>query len=251
MAVLTSALQLAQGDISVFQAKEGDAAITGQALAELWGRLLGFERAQSDHLDAKGPWLTDNGTEALASIAQEGLLSLPQALQTLADASAQQLMQAREDLATFRLMQPAAEALEISFGSNAFGWGIFRDFSDDPWFLVQLLLSLLQMRKKGYDAQITIVGQALRQNERASRRQIALIEALRKEVPAIAPIFTGDRKRPEPVTPQSYERRIERLRTLRPRFQKELDAFFQRHPEFSLATEEASATSAVVETEKG
>ena len=187
-AVRTAVFQLILGDVPSFtaHAEEDDGE---RSLTELFIEVLGLNRAQTDRIGEIKPWLPQDNNQVasqLENMAIGQFLSLPSLLQTLQEANAKQLVQARTDIRHLLSFKQMATMLETLLGANAFGFGLFRELPDDPAFLCFFLLVLIRLRATPLRRGIDVIGKALRDSKLEYQRMLTFLKILRREHPTSA-----------------------------------------------------------------
>lgn len=232
-AVQIAMLQLALGDVPSFTA-HAEEALGERSLTDLFVEMLGLDRAQTDRVGDVKPWLpTDNGELArqLEDMAQKQVLSLSVLLQTLKNASAKQLAQARADFKRMLGFKQAAKVLETMLGPNAFGFGIFREFPQDPAFHAWLLLFLLHAKTTALHVGVDEVGASLRNTLPDYQRMLRFLRVLRHEQPAIARELLAQTRALDLSDPSAFHQLHDIFAAAYASHPEELRAFFQSHPE--------------------
>lgn len=123
-------------------------------------------------------------------------------------------------------------------GANAFGFGLFREFPNDPAFLSFFLLVLIRLRDTPLNEGIDVIGAALHNSKPDYQRMLAFLKALRQEHPAIAKEILAQTQRLNVSDAHGFEQLDTIFAVARANHGEEFDAFFQRHPELILPDED-------------
>lgn len=235
-AVLTAALQLALGGVPGFTA-HADEEFGERSLAQMFIEALGLNRAQTDRAGEVKPWLPQDNNELagqLENMAIEQLLSFPALLQALREATPEQLTRARADLKGMLGFKQAAKAMEMVFGPDAFGWGMFSELPNDPAFHTLLLSFLIRLGSTSHRVGMDEVEAALRKNKPIYQWMQAFLRALHREYPVIAEEILAQTQALDLSDPHTFDQIHAIFTTARANHLEELDAFFRQHPELAL-----------------
>lgn len=231
--VLTATFQLALGDVPGFIA-HAEEELGERSLTEIFVDVLGLNRAQTDRIGEVQPWLPqDNNLLAvqLENMAEAQFLSFPALLQTLKEANAKQLAQARNDLAHLRDFKRVAKAMEGIFGLNAFGFGLFRELPNTPDFLLLFLLALIRLRNTSHNTGIDEIKATLQKTKPTYQRILAFLKALHQEYPTIAEEIFMQAQELNLSDAHAFDHLQMIFAAAYAKHSEELQMFFQRHPE--------------------
>ncbi len=147
---------------------------------------------------------------------------------------AEQLTRARADLKGMLGFKQAAKAMEMVFGPDAFGWGMFSELPNDPAFYTLLLSFLIRLGSTSHRVGMNEVEAALRKNKPIYQWMQAFLRALHREYPAIAEEILAQTQVLDLSDPHTFDQIHAIFATARANHLGELDAFFRQYPELAL-----------------
>jgi hypothetical protein len=235
-AVLTAIFQLMLGGVPGFTA-HAEEEFGERSLTELFIDALGLDRAQTDRIGEVKPWLPQDNSQLardFEDMAVGQFLSLPALLQTLKEADAKQLVQARADLKRLLVgFKQAAQVMEALLGPNAFGFGMFSELPSDPAFRVLSVLLLIRLRATPHSRGMDEIGAMLQNTKPIYQRMAALLKALHQEHPDIAEEILMQTQELDLSGAHAFDRVHTIFAAAHASHPEELQAFFRRHPELN------------------
>lgn len=242
-AYLVTAFQLLLGDSPAYSAGEDYVDLEDEpaekSLEGIFIDVYGLKRAQTDSLGNLKPWLPRNLAPTLIKLARQRILSLATMRQVLEQATPDALEQARQDREVFFVQFfKLTRGMELVFGENAFGLGIFSVLeemikqSGTSMLALQVAGSLVIRHTEYHDTLDQFIA-SVRELLPAFERAQDLHAALERELPALAAAMRPD---PEVVRRETnhaahLQERLNRLQALAEEHREELASFRDRHPE--------------------
>jgi hypothetical protein len=198
--------------------------------AALLERALGLDRARTDRLADVEPWYSGPSQADFARLSRLLFSRPPQAL--VSRTSNSSLQEARNEMHAFATtMTVTADLTRRLFGTGAFGFGVFarslRPTSASLqalFFLGWLTLSEEEDLRVGMSEIASLESKA-----EAWNRLYAILDELRREVPAMSPVL-ADRRLGKALQDHAAAAELAaEIRAVRAANQGEIDAFFDRH----------------------
>jgi hypothetical protein len=175
-------------------------------------------------------FLPDDLTHDLEEMSSRRLLSITRMNATLEAATEEDLARARTRL---EMMLPLLECLDIlgyRFGPLSFAF-FSQHFKKNALAQALFLVFFLHLEAKGYSKGMQQVFEAVRMNWPLLKRGQAMRRALAQELPHVSKELL-DLGRASELTEVEIEVYKERLREVYAQNREDLDAFWQRHPEW-------------------
>lgn len=218
------------------------AVATGQYSKESWQaqsdqmkleKALDLDNAREQRIGAIGPWL--NG-EQLNNISEFfGRLNFSA---TLSESTDDELIQARDEFREFLdSFVSVGQVLDKTFGKLAFGFSAIGSLIQNTPAISQPLLLLFWIAcRKSKDTEESVKLLIENKNTRASLIfQDRVFETMKTEIPSIAAILSPKKMRAAMRSPKAHENHLAEMKQFYTEHQKEMDGFWERHPEFRIA----------------
>ena len=176
-------------------------------------------------------------TTDLQGLSRRGLLSLTKMNTALDEATEEDTLLARSRM---EMMGPLFECFEI-MGYLPHSWRLSQRYPSEPWGQALLLVYLILLEKQGFGKNMDVVFDAMQTNLPKLRVGQAVHHALSQELPQMTKHLLAFEKMGHLVAEQQagngeagqqFEAYLEHLRLVYVQHKIELDAFWQRHPEW-------------------
>lgn len=198
-------------------------------------RGMALDRARSDTVASLGgPWLTTDRRDDFEDIAKHSDFEHQLAI---VGAAGDDVLRTARDQA--KAIMPVVSNLGAMFrqtlDASAFGYGSFGrvvdEVGDDPAFQGYMVITLLSVGAAGHDQNIADLA-ALKDQADRLPVQYEILASLREEIPELAPIISDKRLGAASQNAEKAAQLSADIAATRAELGDEMDAFFERHPEY-------------------
>lgn len=214
---------------------------TGQYSKESWEaqsdqmnleKVLDLENAREQRIGTIGPWLSGEQLNDISEIF--GKLNFSA---ILSDTTDDELIQARDEFrAFFDSLGSVGQVMDKTFGKSAFGFSAIGGLMQNTPAIFQPLLLLFWIAHwKNKDTEESAKLFIENKNKCATLIFVdRVFETVKTEIPNIAATLSPKKMKAAMRSPKAEEKYLAEMKQFYTEHQKEMDGFFERHPEFRL-----------------